>query len=309
MRTIDVEVLMSYYNGDRYIREQIQSILDQTYSGMIKILIRDDGSTKTELRKILDEIPCPENRQIELIREENVGPQRSFLRLIQLADQAEYYFYADQDDVWLEDKIQNAVQKMQEKQTDVKLYCSNYKITDSDLQVICESGVTIRENTFQFLTALLFNTFPGCVMGMNAGLLNLLKKMNVKNCMMHDSYTFGTALAVGEVYYDARPEILHRIHQNNVVGYGFKKIKPGKWIREKFSLLIHKEDYDLSEYADSLLQMYGEDRLSFSQDVRLLRDFKKSPVRTWQLLRHPALKHKLDREAASIYCKILFHLF
>ena len=309
MRTIDVEVLMSYYNGDRYIREQIQSILNQTYSGMIKILIRDDGSTKTELRKILDEISCPENRQIELIWEENVGPQRSFLRLIQLADQAEYYFYADQDDVWLEDKIQNAVQKMQEMQTDVKLYCSNYKITDSDLQVIRESGVTIRENTFQFLTALLFNTFPGCVMGMNAGLLNLLKKMNVKNCMMHDSYTFGTALAAGKVYYDARPGILHRIHQNNVVGYGFKKIKPGKWIREKFSLLIHKEDYDLSEYAGSLLQMCGEDRLSFLEDVRLLRDFKKSPVRTWQLFRHPALKHKLDRESASIYCKILLHLF
>lgn len=306
MRT---EVLLSYYQGEQYIREQLQSILNQEFAGEIWIRIRNDGSDDTTLKQILKEFPDQKNRKIICTAGENLGPQRSFLCLIQEADEADYYFYADQDDVWLKDKIKRAVEAMSGMAGARQLYCSNYTITDADLSVICENGVELQDTTFRFLRALLFNTFPGCTMGMNAELLRFLQKLNVENCMMHDGYTFATALAVGEVYYDPVSGILHRIHQDNVVGYGTKKIVPLKWIQEKLKLLRQKEAYDLAEYAECLWKQTEGQPEHFKEDVQLLKDYRKNWRNTWKLLRHPDLVHKLDRCGLSIYCKIGFRLF
>ena len=303
------EILLSYYHGEQYIREQLQSILDQTFSGEICIRIRNDGTDAVKLEQILTGFQFPANRNVIVDSGENLGPQRSFLKLIQQAGEADYYFYADQDDVWLADKVQRAVEAMEGMKQECRLYCGNYTITDSNLNVICESGVELQDTTFRFLRALLFNTFPGCTMGMNAALMKVLKKLNLENCMMHDGYTFATVLAVGAVYYDPVPCILHRIHQDNVVGYGSKKIVPWKWLQEKAALLIHREAYDLAEFANRLWEETDGNPEHFKADVCLLKDYRKSRKNTWKLLTHPDLKHKLDRCGLSIYCKIWFRLF
>ena len=309
LENMKVMILMSFYNGDQYIVEQIQSILQQDFPGKIEILIRNDGSTKTNIEDILQKIEVPYNREIILKEEKNLGPQKSFLKLIQMADSANYYFYADQDDVWELNKVSRAVTKMEEMDSAVKLYCSDYRITDSNLNVIYEKGVHLDDKTFHFLRAIMFNTFPGCVMGMNQQLLDLLKKMNLENCMMHDSYTYATALAAGQVYYDSKPSILHRIHQSNVVGYGSKKIEPCKWLKEKMTLLVKKEEYDLALYAEKLLEVSDGQNLNFQKDILILKNYKKSFRNTWKLLMHSDLRHKVDRCSLSIWCKVLFRLF
>lgn len=305
---INVQILMSYYNGEKFIREQLESIINQSFDGYIKILIRDDGSTHSGLNKVINSIKLPANREIKLVTEQNIGPQKSFLKLIQMADDANYYFFADQDDIWLKDKVQRSVDKLNEIDASVKLYCGDYSITDSKLNIIKNSGVTLRKDTFHFLRAVMFNTFPGCVMAMDRNLLTILRKINLDDCNMHDSFAFATAIVVGEVVYDEKPIILHRIHQNNVVGYGFKKISPIKWLREKTQLLIYKESYDLSQFAENLLQVIG-DSCAYYEDVCLLRDYKKSIFKTIKLLTHRDLHNKIDRCTLSIYCKILFHIF
>ena len=101
-----VSVLMSTYNGEKYLHEQINSILGQ--QGVeIHLLIRDDGSSDGTV-EICKEYAKKYN-QITFYQGENLGVGKSFLDLLKHAPDADYYSFADQDDVWLEDKIIRAV--------------------------------------------------------------------------------------------------------------------------------------------------------------------------------------------------------
>ena len=305
-----VEVLLSYYNGGDFFYDQLDSILNQSYAGKIVVHIRDDGSQKVCADERLKKIECCRNREIIVEKGENVGACRSFLKLIQSSGKADFYFFADQDDVWKLDKIEKATVCMKNKKEKFVLWCSNYTITDRNLNTIVESGVKLEKRTFHFLRAVFFNTFPGCVMGMNWNLMNLLKKLNLSNCMMHDSVTFAIAIAAGKVLYDKDPLIYHRIHENNVIGYGNRKIHFVKWIKDKMKLLIHKEDYDVSELGRRLLTMKD---IQFKDDVYddivLLSEYKMSLKRTLKLRFHPDIKDGLNRCSLSIHLKILLHLF
>lgn len=305
-----VEVLLSYYDGGDYFYDQLDSILKQSYTGKIVVHIRDDGSKKVCADERLKKVECYGKREIIVERGENVGACRSFLQLIQNSGEADFYFFADQDDVWKLDKIEKAIECMRSKKEKPVLWCSNYTITDRNLDTIVESGVKLEERTFHFLRAVFFNTFPGCVMGLNWNLMKLLKRLNLSNCMMHDSVTFAVAIATGEVLYDKEPLIYHRIHGNNVIGYGNKKINLTKWIKDKMEILIHKEDYDVSELGRKLLIMKDvrfEDNVY--DDIVLLNEYKLSLRKTLKLRFHPDIKDGFNRCALSIHLKILLHLF
>lgn len=301
-------VLMSTYNGQTYLKEQLECIFDQKFSGNITVVIRDDGS-KDDTETIALSYPQTENRRIIFIKAQNVGPQRSFLELIRLAPQAQYYFFADQDDVWDLDKIETAVAAMAQWDIPVS-YCSNFRHTRMDLTIYEEQALTVEPN-FSPLSIIFYNQIPGCVMGFNWELMALMKQMELQDVMMHDSMALSLAAACGKVLYDPQARISHRIHASNVVGHGHKKIVLHKWIPEKLKLLTQKDSYDLSEMADAFVRVAG-DRLHprYREDILLLRDFKKSFANTVRLLKHPDSKGSLrDRTVLSIRCKILFHIF
>ncbi len=304
----NVIVLMSTYNGQQYLKEQLHCIMQQTYPGNITVLIRDDGSSDaTSL--VATEYPQKDGRRIEWIPGSNVGPQRSFLELIRLAPDADFYFFADQDDVWDTDKFQIATDLMAQEEGPV-CYCSNFRHAHTDLTVYEETALE-KPPVFTPLQVLFYNQIPGCVMGFNRQLMNLMKRLQIDNVMMHDSMALSLAAACGKVIYDPAPRITHRIHGNNVVGHGHKKIVLHKWIAEKLRLLLKKEAYDLSAMAEQFLAV-AEDKIhpEFLEDIRLLRDFKKSRKNTRKLLRHPDTQGSLkDRTVLSIRSKIFFHLF
>ena len=304
----DVVILLSAYTGKDYIGQQLESIRQQTYPGKIITLVRDDGS-KDETPAIVESYPQSANREFRLLRGENVRPQRSFLELIRKAPKAGYYFFSDQDDVWDNEKIEAAVAAMGETDAPV-CYCSNFRLSNTDLTVYKEQALA-QEPKFTPLQVLFYNKIPGCVMGFNRALLVLLQQLRLKNVMMHDSMTLCLAAACGQVLYDPTPRISHRIHGNNVVGDGHKKIVLHKWIPEKLKLLIGKENYDLSEMARQFLNVAGDSMTpEYRADLELLRDFKKQRKFTRALLRHPDTQGRLtDRTALSIRCKIFFHIF
>lgn len=303
-----VVILMSTYNGQLYLKEQIDCIMQQTYNGVITVLIRDDGS-KDETETIALSYPQTENRKISFVKAENVGPQRSFLELIRLAPEAEYYFFADQDDVWDLDKIEIGVAAMAQENVPVS-YCSNFRHTHMDLTIYEEQALQTAPD-FSPLRIIFYNQIPGCVMGFNWALMELMKKMDLQDVMMHDSMALALAAACGKVIYDPQPRISHRIHASNVVGHGHKKIVLHKWIPEKLKLLTQKDSFDLSKMADAFVRVAGDRILpQYRDDVLLLRDFKKSFANTIRLLQHPDAKGPLtDRTVLSIRCKILFHIF
>lgn len=302
-------VLMSTYNGQKYLQEQLQCIFEQTYSGKITVLVRDDGS-KDDTVPIVEAYNQTENRKIKLIKGQNLGPQKSFLELIRLADDADYYFFADQDDIWDLDKIEIAANVMADSGNVPTSYCSNFRHSDMDLNIYDPAAIKDSPH-FSPLSIIFYNKIPGCVMGLNRALMDKLKLLELDDVMMHDSMALAYAALTGNVIYDPQARITHRIHRDNVVGDGHKKIVLHKWIPEKLHLLTKKESYDLSKMADAFLTIGAEDiHPAFREDITLLRDFKNSWKNTLRLLRHPdSHGPAFDRTTMSIRCKILFHIF
>ena len=134
MENEKVAIIMSTYNGEKYIQEQLDSLINQTYKN-IEIYIRDDGSKDNTINIIKDYIS--KNDNISLVEGENIGFINSFFELLNMCDDADYYAYCDQDDVWMDDKISRAVSFLSNTDKDKPaLYFSNSDYCDSNLNFL-----------------------------------------------------------------------------------------------------------------------------------------------------------------------------
>ncbi|HPO49276.1 MAG TPA: glycosyltransferase, partial [Spirochaetota bacterium] len=128
-----VIVLMSSYNGEKYIEDQLDSILDQTYDNF-EIYVRDDGSKDNTLN-ILKKYE--KEGKIKLFIGENIGYVKSFFWLIRNSSDADFYSFSDQDDVWLSDKIEKGINLLKNSPPEIPtLYFSNYDFYDSNMNFI-----------------------------------------------------------------------------------------------------------------------------------------------------------------------------
>ena len=125
-------VLMSTYNGERYLESQVKSIMAQE-DVKVHLLIRDDGS-KDNTIKLLDYLACQYDN-LTYVKAENIGFVHSFNKLVTMAFNSQYAYYAfvDQDDVWHKDKLKNALQYLEQQQeTMPSLFCSNSTLIDAE---------------------------------------------------------------------------------------------------------------------------------------------------------------------------------
>ena len=125
--TPKVVVLMSTYNGEKYMRHQIDTILNQDYENL-ELFVRDDGSKDSTLN-ILEEY-ASSHANVSYVKGENLGSNQSFLEMVKIAPDADYYSLADQDDDWMPDKISHAVEKIESG--DYLVYCSNKQQESAD---------------------------------------------------------------------------------------------------------------------------------------------------------------------------------
>lgn len=154
-----IEILMSAYNGDKFIGEQIESIMRQRGVDDLHLTIRDDGSsdeTVSVIKKLQQKYP----NAISVHVGENIGYRKSFLRLLDLAVDADYYGFADQDDFWKEEKIFRAVECLEKEKSGIKLYVGSLKIVDSDMKEIADKDISRIPNTLGSLFTR--NRFAGC---------------------------------------------------------------------------------------------------------------------------------------------------
>lgn len=128
-----VAILLSTYNGEKYIKEQMDSLLAQTYPN-IKIYIRDDCSTDNTL----EILKTYEDDRIVLIEgEKNLGYPGGFYELLRRCDEEDFYSFCDQYDVWLPEKIERAVDKLKDmNEATPNLYYAGYDFYDSQLNYI-----------------------------------------------------------------------------------------------------------------------------------------------------------------------------
>ena len=218
-----VQILMSTYNGEKYLKEQIQSILDQ--QGVeISILVRDDGSQDTTI-EILKELS--KNPSINYYNGENIGPAKSFMDLINKAnDDFNYYAFADQDDIWMLNKMIKDIEKLESFKNKPALYISAQEIVDENLNTI-EIKKVAGMHTFE--GEIIRNFATGCTMVMNKELLDIIKVYTPKYIIMHDSWITRVCYAIGgTVIIDNNSYIKYRQHGKNTWGYkddSFKKLK------------------------------------------------------------------------------------
>lgn len=211
-----VEVLISTYNGQKYLVEQLDSILAQTQRD-IMITIRDDGSVDNTA-DILTSY-ARRDKRIKLIFAENLGVVGSFLSLLKNAESGcRFTAFADQDDVWLPNKIERALSVLSAYDDSVPLlYCSRMEYVSEDLRHLGFSK-QVRKPT-GFANALVQNIATGCTIVLNrAARKVLLLHEWPRQVLMHDWWMYLVVSAFGSVVHDDFSSIKYRQHAGNQVG-------------------------------------------------------------------------------------------
>ncbi|MEG0304895.1 MAG: glycosyltransferase [Oscillospiraceae bacterium] len=203
-------VLLSTYNGEKYLEQQVDSILNQLAVN-VSIYIRDDGSidkTTNILKKYSDDT------RIQYAVGANIGYAKSFLWLVANAPKADYYAFADQDDVWNENKLYNAIRAL--KNTNAELYASALDIVDADLSFIRRKNfdgmpVTLGSNLCR-------NRLAGCTMVFSKDIQKAIRQNGMMSTIFsHDQWVFLTAAALNKsIYVDQNSYIQYRRHATTV---------------------------------------------------------------------------------------------
>lgn len=212
-----VRVLLSTFNGERYLDEQLESLASQI-DARIDLLVRDDGSSDTTL-SILER--WRDRLTIKIIKGENKGAVASFLELVAETDlTADYYAFCDQDDVWLPEKIATATARLSELgEESPGLYCSALRVTDSDLNPRYDSPPPRLPITFG--NALVQNVATGCSVVVNRAAISAarISRVDTRSVIMHDWWMLLIASSLGSVVFDPVPRVLYRQHGRNEVGH------------------------------------------------------------------------------------------
>lgn len=216
-----VLVLMSAYNGERYIADQINSIMTQSTECHISLRIRDDGSTDKTC-EIIRKLQVDYGTGIELICGENIGYNGSFFELLSTADGYDYYAFSDQDDIWLPQKIQTAVEWIDSEFRNAKLpilYASTSCLVEDDLKPY---GITRQQvRPFTLYNTIVQNICPGHNQVMNQEMLEVVKS-KIKNAevYVYDSWITNLAILYGKVLFNNEPQTYYRQHRTNALGSG-----------------------------------------------------------------------------------------
>jgi glycosyltransferase involved in cell wall biosynthesis len=206
-----VQILLSSYQGEQFLEEQLDSLLKQSWKNL-EILIRDDGSTDGT-RKILEDYSA-KYEHIKYFPGENIGVTQSFFELLKKSDAA-YVAFCDQDDIWLERKVEAAVRKLT-KETGPALYCGNKILVDRSLSPMKkQSRPSLKPG---FGNAVVECICTGCTAVMNRELADILAARLPEYAILHDWWTYLAASYTGKVIFDPNPYILYRQHEGNVVG-------------------------------------------------------------------------------------------
>ena len=210
-----VLVLMSTYNGERFLKEQIDSILFQE-DVEVRLLVRDDGSKDHTCVILSDYASVHQNIAWKAC--ENVGFVKSFSALVRMAlkEKADFYAFADQDDIWMPSKLITACRALSEKDASKpNLFTSNSMQIDAEGREL-ELFHKGPEPRFRKGNVLVFGTEQGCSMVFNRRALELYAGSEPQ-LTWHDRWLYHICYFLGSVTYDHRPLFYYRRHENNAL--------------------------------------------------------------------------------------------
>lgn len=228
LRDPSVAVVMSTYNGEHYIREQLDSVLSQDIPNL-SVVVRDDGSKDSTLHVLKQ---YEQRGDITLICGENEGYVRSFFDALSAAGDFDYYCFADQDDIWLPDKLSSAVRKIGESSASGPvLYCSELFYCDEfcnnpQRSSLNHIGLDGQRMVYEDICS-------GNTMVFNRQLKNLATIGGSVDVFAHDWWFGLVASAFGTIVWDETPHLLYRRTGNNASPSGMSPSQLAKYRVQK----------------------------------------------------------------------------
>lgn len=252
------EILLATYNGEKYIGELLDSLIDQTYENIL-ITVSDDCSTDTTMEIIgryQDNHPglfriIPHNERFGNAKD-------NFFFLLRNAV-ADHVFLCDQDDVWLPEKVEVMMKELVKHEDVPALIHCDLRVVDASLNTVSDSFVRYSNYDPEhedFHSLVFMNTVTGCASAVNRELISKLNLTSISeygNIIMHDGWLALIAASLGSIKYINLPLILYRQHSDNSVGavhYNFLRLKG---MRKKASIITRKK-----VQSDLFLRLYGD---------------------------------------------------
>lgn len=283
-----IDILLATYNGQQYLREQLDSILSQSYSNF-RLLISDDLSTDNT-REILAEYVEKDKRIIVFNQERNLGVVKNFEFLLKKVE-SRYYMFSDQDDIWKENKIEKSLKTLEE--TNSELVYTDLEVVDENLNVTYESywklkGIYNKIKKYNNFESLYLNNFvTGCTMLSKKELIKeVLPLPNTSKFVLHDYWIPLILSQKYKITYIEEPLIKYRQHKNNKVGSKKKtdELKSFEEIRslfisvkiEHFTVFIENED----KFIDEKIKKLNKEALEY---YKMLEKKKNINFRKWNL--------------------------
>ena len=282
-----IAVLLSAYNGEQYIEDQVRSILNQESIDSLTIIVRNDGS-KDGTVDILQRLR-KEHSNIEILDEQNIGVAASFLRLLEYAynKRYDYYAFSDQDDYWLPEKLSIAIKAL-EGQNGPCMYASCSAVADEDLKPSGNVTQTkVKEITLY--NSAIQNFCPGHNQVLNHAMAGMVVSKTVYSPAIYsqDMWITKVASVTGTIIFDSTPHTLYRQHDNNQLSFGKSSIG---WVKDHIRRLQKKEGRKISLQLKYFCECYDE-YLSAEQkkEIKAFFDSQESLAKRVQYISHTKL--------------------
>jgi len=239
-----VNVLMSTWNGQRFLAAQIDSILRQKDVDVV-VTVRDDGSADGTL-EILERYTS-----ITLHRGAHLGAAASFLELLRIAAPADLYAFADQDDVWDDDHLAAAAARLGGIAAPA-LYCSRLRYIGEAGEA---RGFSRIPRVVGLENALVENIAVGCTTVFNEAARALATSCTPRHLVMHDAWLYLAVAALGTVIYDDVPRVAYRLHGGNAFGARGNALANALLHARR---LVRQRGFGFHEQAAEFLRCHGE---------------------------------------------------
>ena len=279
-----IDILMATYNGEKYIREQLNSILGQTYSNF-NLIISDDSSTDDTIN-ILSEYENKDKRIKVFKQEKNLGVISNFEFLLNQVKN-EFFMFSDQDDIWEKDKIEKSINKLKDEDSD--LVYTDLKVVDENLNEISTSYWKLKgfekkvykHNNFESLY--LNNYITGCtILCKSSWIRDILPLPKLSKYVIHDYWLALIVSMKGKISYITDTTINYRQHKENSIGSKRKsdEMKSFDEIRKMF-INVKKEHFkafiDNNEKFDEKYKKLNEKSLKYFKmlETKKYINFKK----------------------------------
>ncbi len=300
MNADTIDILLPTYNGEKYLKEQIDSILNQTYKN-IRLIISDDCS-KDSTPKILEEYRGKDERIELYLQKENIGVVKGIEFLLKKV-KSNYYMLADQDDVWLPMKVEKSIETLKKENAD--LVFGDLEVVDQDLKTMYPSfgdfmllNRKIKKYINSYKVNYLYNCVTGCtVLSKKEFIEKILPIPTESKYLIHDHW-IGLVVALnGKLAYMPEKYIKYRQHGNNQVGtdkisHGFKNIEQVRELFINVKLGVFGTYVNNKEKFSKELQEQNEKALNYYNDIKDKKNFN---FKGWKIF------HELYKTETPIY--------